>query len=146
MIYDKLENIGRYFVLGERFAKGLQWLAEADQPEVGRYELEGSDLFVNVQAYTPAGDEGKEFEAHGRYADIQCVLEGREVCRLSGEGEETRSYDDAADIVFYNGETAESCKLTPGWFVIYFPGERHMPGVADGEGSVCKAVIKIRMD
>ena len=145
MIYDSLENIARYSTLGEDFAAALAWLAKADKPETGRHELKGNDLFVNVQSYTPAPAEGKVFEAHEKYADIQCVLEGREKCHLAAEGEETQSYDPETDAAFYAGEATESCTLTPGWFVIYFPGERHKPGVFDGEGAVYKAVATVRM-
>ena len=145
MIYDSLNNIARYSVLGERFEKGLQWLAEADKPALGRHELEGSDLFVNVQSYDPAPAEDKVFEAHGDYADIQCVLAGEEICQLAAEGKETTPYDPETDAAFYAGEATETCTLTPGWFVIYFPGERHKPGIDAGKGGVYKAVVKIRM-
>ena len=52
MIFDTLENIKNYEGLG-RVYTALEFLAKTDfsQMELGRYELDGDNIFYMVQTY-----------------------------------------------------------------------------------------------
>jgi len=69
-----------YYENTERWNKAFQFLSEQNltELETGRYELEGADLFVNVDEYVSRNEEDVLFEAHKKYADIQVVVSGEE--------------------------------------------------------------------
>lgn len=60
-----------YFQNPERWDKAFQFLSEQNLAELekGRYELEGADLFVNIDEYVTRNEEKVLFEAHKKYAD-----------------------------------------------------------------------------
>ena len=79
MIFDTLDNIKNYEGLG-RVYTALQFLAETDfsKVELGRYELQGDDIFYMVQQYETDPDKTIS-EAHKKYIDIQFMVDGEEI-------------------------------------------------------------------
>jgi YhcH/YjgK/YiaL family protein len=149
MITDHLANGHRYAALGDRIARAIEFLQHTDLEGLadGRYELEGGDLYALVQQYTSKLPAQGRWEAHEQYADLQLVVRGEE---RMGYGPISRfargEYDTAKDIEFLSGD-ADYLRLTPGEFVVLWPGEVHMPGMAAGEPvAVKKVVVKIRMN
>lgn len=66
MIIDKLANAHLYFGLGERINKALTYIKETDfsKMELGKYEIDGDNIFALVNEYkTKDQNEGK-LEAH----------------------------------------------------------------------------------
>ena len=51
MIIDKIENLKMYESVNPLFAKVVEFLAQNDlnKLEVGKHEIVGKDLFVNIQ-------------------------------------------------------------------------------------------------
>ena len=59
---------------------------------------------------------------------------------------EQESYDPAKDYVALSGE-GEFLTLEEGCFMLLWPGEGHMPGIAaDAPGPVKKVVVKIEVE
>jgi YhcH/YjgK/YiaL family protein len=114
---------------------------------VGRYEIEGDDIFALVQDQTTDKPENKRAESHRNYVDIQYLMSGEEkqgyAPLLPGvKGEEPAGKDN----IFYGEVEGEQfvC-LKPGDFTIYFTDDIHRPNCAVGESmGIHKAVIKIR--
>ena len=108
MIYDSLENLGRYRCLGESFARAVDALEARDLFSLadGRYEIDEKNYFsVSQPALKPR--EGSRYEAHRLYADIQIALTEGETIDVApvaalGDWDE---YDPQNDIVF-TGDTA----------------------------------------
>jgi YhcH/YjgK/YiaL family protein len=100
-----------------------------------------------VQQYqTKPLAEGK-WESHRKYIDVQYVEEGVErigwtpVAGLTV----TEPYDEAKDIAFYQGD-GDFVTVPAGSFVILFPDDAHMPGIAvDKPSPVKKVVVKVRV-
>ena len=144
MIIDRIENAGLYSGLGERIALALASLKTPREP--GRYELDGTNVFALVQQYqTKPMAEGK-WEAHRKYTDVQFVVEGVErigwapVSKLTV----TEPYDETKDIAFYKGN-GDFVTVPAGYFVILYPEDAHMPGIAvDKPSPVKKVVVKVR--
>ena len=44
----------------------------------GKYEIDGERIYVSIQEYETKSYGDCRFETHKRYADIQCILLGRE--------------------------------------------------------------------
>ncbi|MCX6550067.1 MAG: YhcH/YjgK/YiaL family protein, partial [Acidobacteria bacterium] len=139
----------RYHALDARLARAFEFLQQTDLAalEEGRYELDGANLYALVQHYTTKRPDQGRWEAHQRYADLQCVVTGTErmgygpLDRFTGLG-----YDAEKDVEFLTG-SGDYLQLKAGEFVVLWPGEVHMPQMAvDAPGPVKKIVVKIAVD
>jgi YhcH/YjgK/YiaL family protein len=151
MIRDELADAGRYTGLhpllaeGLRAAGGRDWSREND----GRIPLGHDAVWAQVQRYqtrAAAGGAGR-WEAHRACADIQLLAAGSELIGFAPAGPlvEAVPYDAAKDVEFFRG-TGECMTLRAGVFAVFFPGEPHLPCLADGEpAGVIKVVIKVRL-
>jgi biofilm protein TabA len=149
MIADHLRHARRYAGLLPRLDRAIDFLATTDLtalPE-GRHELDGANLYVLVQAYTSKTPDQGRWEYHRHYGDVQLVVAGRErmgcapLDRFTGG-----TYDAQKDITFPDGH-GDFVELSAGGFVVLWPGEVHMPGMAvDVPEPVQKVVVKFRVD
>jgi YhcH/YjgK/YiaL family protein len=149
VIIDRVENVHRYSALGGRIGRALQYLRDTNLAtlEPGRLELEGRRLYVLVSDYlTKRQDEGR-WEAHQRYIDLQTVVAGAErIGYVPAARLEAGPHDEEKDMTWLSG-SGPFLPLLPGDFVLLWPGEAHMPGIALEEPApVRKVVIKIAVD
>lgn len=146
MIVDIIGNASHYLGLGERIAAGLRYLQETDcaTVEAGRYDIDGDNLFALVMDVETEPIEKRSYEAHRRYIDIQFVVSGSERQGWAPVAAmDAGPYDEEKDLIKLTGE-GSLVTLPPGTFVIYFPHDAHMPGVAVGEpAAVRKVVVKV---
>lgn len=148
---DQKEFAKQYFRNPGRWDKAFEFLSSGDLKtiEAGRYELEGSDLFVNVSEYVTKNMEEVQYEAHRRYADIQYLAFGEEqigVAPLKSKSL-TVPYDSLKDVAFLAAGDSAFRQATAENFFIFFPGDAHRPGVKVNENdSVRKIVVKVRID
>lgn len=102
--------------------------------------------YIAMSELTLGEKEGKEFEAHQKFIDLQYVIEGTEtiyVAPLSRMSAESRPYNPDKDMTFYVGE-GDPITLSAGDFAIFFPDDAHMGAI--GEGKAKKAIVKIPLD
>lgn len=130
--------------LGKHFAAAQEFLLAADLAALapGRHDIDGENVFVNIQEYTQAEKE-PAYEAHAVYADIQVVLEGSERFRwgLGAPGELKGDFRPVTDVKQYVEFT-----LQKNQFVIFLPGEAHAPGLPENGPAFCrKAVVKVKV-
>ena len=148
MIFDTLTNVDNYKGLG-RVYTALKFLSETDfsKTELGRYELDGDNIFYMVQSYDT--DPSKTVsESHRKYIDIQFMVEGEEiigVADISSEKELTEAKEEN-DVWFYNCKT-EPLTLSAGKYMVLYPNDLHCPGVAtNGKALTCrKVVVKVKV-
>ncbi|WP_293716631.1 YhcH/YjgK/YiaL family protein [uncultured Parabacteroides sp.] len=149
MILDSLNNTEKVERLHPLFKKAFDYIKETDfsKMEDGKYELDGTRLFVSV--VTLFGKDKKEaaIETHKKYIDIQLPLLGVEKigwkpgCELL---EVSIPYDEEKDIAFYVDRPTAYTKIYPGQFAVYFPEDGHAPGI--GEGSIRKVIVKVQVE
>lgn len=144
MIIDTIENAGLYRGLGRRIGTALE-LAVAGAwrgNDSGRHDVEGDLLFYLVQSYTTKPREGRSWESHRAYVDVQCIVQGEEltgwspISRLSL----TQPYDATSDAARYSG-TGDLLTVRAGMFVIFWPEDGHLPAIASGAPSVVRKVV-----
>lgn len=150
MIADKITNINRYAGIPD-LKKVIAFIQSTDLNTLpdGRTDIDGDNLYVNIQHPQLRSAEGARPEAHDCYADLQLVLEGCEVmgyiprdtlgepCEANPEG----------DIFLYQADSFASVPIEAGMFAVFFPEDAHAPGLAGSDkGPVKKAVFKIRLD
>ena len=147
MIFDTLENIKNYEGLG-RVYTALKFLADTDfsKVELGRYELQGDDIFYMVQQYETDPDKTIA-EAHKKYIDIQFMVDGEEIIGVAPiccEKTE-REAKPENDVWFYECKT-EPLTLIKNSFMVLYPNDLHCPGVAvDGARECHKVVVKVKV-
>ena len=148
MIFDTLKNVDNYKGLG-RVYDALKFLSETDfsKIELGRYELDGDNIFYMVQSYDTDPDKTIS-EAHKKYIDIQYMVEGEEIIGVAdiSEDKELTEAKEENDVWFYDCKT-EPLVLSAGKYMVLYPNDLHCPGVAtNGTAMTCrKVVVKVKV-
>lgn len=146
MILDSLENAHRYAALYKGFPKAIEFLLRPDLNElpVESYEIDGDRVYAMV-----AKDSGRKkadalLEIHERYIDIQLVLAGTDEMGWKSTPSckhPTGKYDTESDIQFFTDNPDAWLPVEPGFFVIFFPEDAHMPMISSGQ--LHKVVVKV---
>lgn len=150
MIFDSVENAPRYNALGPRIARALSFIDDIDPADFypHKEEIQGKDLFASFQETMTESVEGRQFEAHRQYIDVQFIVSGEEIIRVTNLSllSETVPYDSDRDIAFYAQIPGNDVHLLPGDFLILFPEDAHLPKIpSDTPGQVQKVVVKVRV-
>lgn len=150
MILDKLTSSGKYGGIIPGFEEALEYLSNTDFTvlEDGKHSIDGDRIYALVMTYSTEPERERSFEAHRKYLDVQCILQGREIIywaptdELSPMGE----YSGEKDIVFLSGDTRARLRLTSGSFAVFYPEDAHKPNCAwNDPQQVRKAVVKVRI-
>lgn len=146
MILDTLENSGLYETINPRLKKAFDFLKSNDLRTLplGRIELEGSDLFVNVVQIDGKTADQARMETHNRYLDIQIPLNKNEIMGWIAGNKLTQTtdpYNQDKDIAFHADKASNFITVQPLEFVIFFPEDGHQPGIA--EGMIHKIIVKV---
>ena len=151
MLVSDLTHAQANDYLGERFAKAYAFLAQEnlDALPLGRNEIDGDDVFANVQEYTTVPADEKLFEAHRAYYDVQFVVSGEELLQYVPleSTRATQPFDEASDFCLYEAACEpSSIALRAGELAVLAPEDAHKPGCTlSGENkSVRKIVVKVR--
>jgi biofilm protein TabA len=148
MISDELTNAGLYGALGPGIARGLRFLSETDLASLapGTHELEGKRLFALVSDYAPKPVAECRWEAHRRYIDLQYMVSGIERMGIAPTSHmKETDYQADRDLVRLEG-AGDFLTFGAGQFMILWPGDAHMPGVAtNAPGVARKVVVKIAL-
>ena len=148
MILDKLTEAKAYRGIHPRLDRVLELLNGeylAQVPTQTR-QLEGEALFVTRFDVESSTDESRLFERHRRYLDVFTLVRGRERVDLA-PADKLELREQRGD--YWGGvcETEQSLTLTPGSFLVLFPGDAHRPGMAvEGPEPLSRVVFKIRID
>ena len=147
MVVDTLENLEKYASLNPLFAQAIEFLKSHDlhAMEVGKTELNGKDLVINIAQTTPKTKEQAKLETHNEFIDIQVPLSGTEIMGCT-PGKDCvpadAPYSAEKDITFFEGLAETYIAVKPGMFAIFFPQDGHAPGISpDG---VKKVIVKVK--
>ena len=149
MILDKLENAELYSSISENLKKGFDFLKNTNLAalEIGKYEIDGKNVFAIVSEYDSKAHQDCRLEAHRVYADIQYIVSGREAigfASLNGQTV-TSEYLPEKDIVFFSGETTQMI-VEAGMFAVFYPQDVHRPCMQiNGPEKVKKVVVKVKI-
>ena len=149
MIYAKNKDALSYLGIHPNLDMALRHITEEYLPTIGydRVELKGSDVYATRFTYETLPDEECFFEAHKNYLDIHMMLSGSERVEIAPP-EALAEFDrvEANDFYAYRGEGHYKLTLSPGDFLVVFPGDAHKIKMqADGPETVTKVVFKIRI-
>jgi YhcH/YjgK/YiaL family protein len=153
MIVVKLndKNLSGYANVHPRFEAAFAALKDfvTNERENGRYEIDGDNIFVMVQSYTPKMMSAEtKFETHRDYIDIQYMLKNGEKMCYQREEEMTAVSEYKPDVQFFaQTESFDTLYIDEGELAIFFPEEAHAPGLAQSEDQpgVKKIIVKVRV-
>jgi len=162
MVVDNIQQASLYYALSPGIETALRYLASTDlrAAQPGRHELAGG-CFALVQDYDTMPREEKKWEAHRKYIDVQFIARGVELMGYAPVGDPSTSsgcsglasalrsveeYDDPKDVEFFEGD-GSFVVAREAVFIILFPHDAHMPGVAEiSPGPVRKVVVKVPIE
>lgn len=148
MILDSLQNSAKYISIHPLFEKAFQYLLNNDLGSlpVGKIELAGSDLVVNVVDITGKKIDEARMETHNKFIDIQIPIGSTETMGWKATHklkQVTEAYNADKDITFYADKSTSYAVVQPYEFAIFFPDDGHQPGI--GEGVYRKIIVKVRV-
>ena len=149
MILDSLKNAAQYCSLHPRFKTVFDYIASHDLAamECGRHDIDGDNIFVNVQELDLRPESEARLELHRKYIDIQLLLEGPD--EIFGWSEKIdcvkpeAEFDVEKDVQFFTDVPQCFYSVKKGQFSILFPEDGHAPML--GKGHVKKCIFKIAL-
>lgn len=152
MVVTNLEYLEQYCTLHPRFETAFRALRQlAEEPfHPGRFEIDGSAIYVNAFSYDTHPREGSKFEAHREYADVMYIRSGCEeidCCLLSRLQRIVEPYNREDDALLAAMQAERSTIIVKaGDVVIFFPEDGHSPGIQhEHTCKVEKMVVKVRL-
>ena len=146
MIFDSISDFKYYQNLHPLFRPVAKFLDEHPLQEfpIGKHEL-GNGIYFSVSEYLTKERQRGFIECHQKYIDIQLVTRGSEKIGICHKNDCTAgSYDADKDYQKLKG-TVSWLILRPGYFMIFFPQDGHMPQIhtARKQELVRKIVFKV---
>src|SRR5690606_3382510 len=115
-----------------------------ENPPLGRTEINGDQMYVNVMEFDAKSPEDHLAEKHESYIDLQYLIEGEETIGYSSlrdDSKAVQAYDSEQDYALYTPVADEILlNLKPGMFAVFFPNDIHRPGMGK-PGKIKKAVV-----
>ena len=147
MIFDKIENFGRYKSLNPNFRLVEKYINNNDLRKLapGKHEI-SKDVFVISETVPGKDAEDAVLEAHKNYIDVQLCLNSTDNMGWTAL-EDCKSvkdeYDPARDLVFFNDEIQRQLAVSSENFIIFFPWDAHAPNI--GSGDLQKIIFKVKV-
>ncbi|UQB41402.1 YhcH/YjgK/YiaL family protein [Thiomicrospira microaerophila] len=150
MIIDRVENAGLYKGLHPSIDQALDYIIKTPASELAQHPPGRTSLSDQIDAiideYETQSSEGKHYEAHQRFVDVQLVISGEEYMGFAPLSHQTpiQAYDPDRDFALYQ-VAGQMVKVKAGMFVIFFPTDLHLPSIGTPAKQVRKLVLKARI-
>lgn len=146
MILAGIADLSRYVDVNPNFKVAFDFLKNTDLSslEIGKIELDGTNVFVKVMNSKLVAAEDAKLEVHNNYLDIQVPVGGAETygwIKRSDMKAPKADFDTVKDVQFYADKPTTYVKALPGEVAIFFPEDGHAPQI--GEGEILKVVVKV---
>ncbi|MEN8253992.1 MAG: YhcH/YjgK/YiaL family protein [Verrucomicrobiota bacterium] len=146
MIFDSLENSGRYENAHPLFKAAFDFLKSADLEQLDeRTEIDGDKIFALKVVDKGRGKAASPVETHRKYIDVQYTVAGEDLMgwKPVPAGTAGQGYSEEKDLEFHAGEPDQWIRHPQGTFMVFFPEDGHAPMAT--EEHVSKLVVKVRV-
>ncbi len=149
MILDSIKNAELYYSVMPRLKSAFDFInsVDLDSLELGRHEIDGDNIFMNIVERDLKNAPDAKVEVHNNYADIQIVVsgdpEGFGYIPRADLKQPVEEFNTVKDIQFYFDAPQTIYYVRPGQFTLLLPEDGHAPLI--GSGFVKKAVIKVKL-
>ena len=148
MIYAKHKDAPAYRGIHPSLDLALERITPEFLASVGSERVDIVDgVYATRFTYETVPAEESFFEAHKKYLDIHIMAEGSEKVEIAPP-EALAEFDriEANDFYAYRGEGDYKLILSPGDFLVVFPGDAHRIKMqVDGPKTVSKVVFKVKI-
>ena len=148
MIYAKQKDAPAYRGIHPNLDLALERITPEFLASVGSERVDIVDgVYATRFTYETVPAEESFFEAHKKYLDIHIMVEGREGVEIAPP-EALAEFDrvEANDFYAYRGEGDYKLILSPGDFLVVFPGDAHRIKMQlDDPRTVSKVVFKVKI-
>lgn len=149
MIFGNLKHLNDYPFLDEAVKECFEYAKTHDllSYEKGSHPIDGERLYVNIAEYETTVPENRFWEAHKQYLDLHLMLRGEERIDIAFiENSKLKEYVEKDDFLPLDGCAIASVSLKKNDFLICYPQDGHMTGLAVCEPmNLKKAIFKIRI-
>lgn len=146
MIISTLSQISELAVYGDRMAQAAQYIMTHDLStlEKGKHQIDGDDIFVNIQEVAPKTAAEAKIETHDKYIDIQIPFTSTETMGYIPRADLPEAeYNAETDMTLYEGPCTNYLTVEPGMFTVFFPSDGHAPAITPIAEK--KAIVKVRI-
>ncbi|MCM8789364.1 MAG: YhcH/YjgK/YiaL family protein, partial [Candidatus Omnitrophica bacterium] len=150
VIIDRIENFENYKKISRRLQLAFDFILNYKKKKMceSKYEADGNKIYGLVQRYHTQPSDKLVWEAHRKYIDVQCILEGEENMGYAhiSDMEQISEYIESDDYALFKGDGAYF-KVKGGFFTIFLPHDCHKVRMQTEDGSclVKKIVVKIHI-
>ena len=147
MILDRIENAKLYKGIHPGIDRVLEEAAKSCPCCFPKEKviLDGDRIFMNPNQYVTHSPDGASFEAHRKYVDVMCMIEGEETIYVKNTDELqeiTKEYTSEKDYLLAKLDSDNTpVLLKAGYFCILFPQDAHAPGCIAGEAMEVKKFV-----
>ena len=147
MVTGLLSQIDLYKSIHPCLEKAIDHILKMDLENlsVGKYEIDGDDIFYMVNEYWTKSVTECEPERHRKYTDIQVMVRGTEKFGYAPYKNQQPStgFLSGNDVAFYQvpPQDMDYITLSPGRFILFFPTDIHQPEVFTGEPALVKKLV-----
>lgn len=149
MIFGNINHLSDYPFLDSAVKECFEYAKSHDllSYEKGSHPIDGERLYVNIAEYETTTPENRFWEAHKQYLDLHFMIKGEERIDLAFiENMEQKDYVEKDDFLPLEGTPVVTAVLHENDFLICYPQDGHMTGLAaDKPVSLKKAIFKIRI-
>lgn len=149
MIFGNLKHLEDYPFLDSAVKECFAYAKENNllSYEKGSHPIYGDRLYVNIAEYETTVPENRFWEAHKKYLDLHLILRGEERIDIAFiENMKQKDYVEQDDFLPLEGKAVASAVLCENDFMICYPCDGHMTGLAaDKPLTLKKAIFKIRI-
>lgn len=146
MIVCTFKELSRYEAVIPGLREAIDAVNAMTEWTPGTIPLSGGNRILVQEGVTNCA-QGRTFEAHRAYLDIQYIVEGQETVGWAPLDSltETEEFDTAKDKGTYVGQ-ADFVRIGAGNCYVVFPEDAHMPGVhLDEPHAYKKLVLKLKV-
>lgn len=148
---DMVEFAKQYHKQKVRWEKAFAWIATHNVAGMlpGKYEIDGTHCYANVQDAKLKPDYLVNIESHKNYIDLQWTVTGIERFGIVSPKNATIKVPYKSDVMFWNTKKIKYVDSDPNTFFLFFPTNYHRACVLPEEGAmspVRKVCIKIEYD
>ena len=147
---DPVEFATQYHKEKSRWDKAFTWMATHDVATLapGRYEIDGTHCFANVQDAVLKTAKNVNIESHKKYIDLQWCVTGVERYGIVNAKDAIIKVPYKPDVMYWNTDKIKYVNSNPHMFFLFFPKNYHRACVLPKGGidKIRKVCIKIEYD
>ncbi|MGL5351323.1 MAG: YhcH/YjgK/YiaL family protein [Cetobacterium sp.] len=150
MIFGQLNELKFYKGISQGLDAAIEAIENGSYKNgvLGKNEIDGDNVFFNLQECKTKILEECFFECHKKYIDIHVVIEGEEGIgySLKDSLKEKSEFNEESDFGVLEGIEEYRMNMTKDNFLVVFPDEPHMPLIAKNNEptELKKVVFKIK--